>query len=410
MAPPTRKLVSLRRISKLEPISGTRMTVASIDGWNVVVSMYDVNVGDIVVYFEIDCFLPSSTDRFWEYCTPDRITKFEGQEGYLVRTFMVRGHISQGLVYPLNQLPEVEKYAKMKMKNMGYNDNAIDVNWVNTIGFQLDYSTVLGVKKFEENFVDSALGFGRAPIFFPQPGCERAQNIVALFEKYGDTKFQITEKLDGVPMTVYKVKRSSQWFNALPRTRGIWTAHGRPTYGVCSRHEDYEDTQDSLFWKAARDQGIIGKLGMIERELFPRNLREHGYGADSGSRPNFAIQGELCGHAIASNSMGFEEGKHYFYVFGIYDIDRQRWVPRNETLRVCQKLEIDHVPVIGRMKLKNFATNYDNLLKKAEGKGGMGKNREGLVFRTMDNSLAFKVIANSWLLEYGKNKETPDQW
>jgi hypothetical protein len=157
-----------------------------------------------------------------------------------------------------------------------------------------------------------------------------------------------------------------------------------------------------LHWRAERDQKIIEKIPRIGL-LYSKP----GGGPSSG---NFAIQGELCGHSILHNSMGFKKGKHHFYAFGIYDIDNQCWLPPAKTVEICQELNIDHAPVIACGRLRDFASDMGDLLQKAEGKGVHGKDREGLIFRALDRSFRFKVIANTWLLNYGKYKESQDQW
>ena len=55
-----RKLASIRKISDIQIIPGADMIeLAIVDGWKVVVAK-DVNhkVGDLIVYCEVDSFLP----------------------------------------------------------------------------------------------------------------------------------------------------------------------------------------------------------------------------------------------------------------------------------------------------------------------------------------------------------------
>ena len=55
-----RKLATVRKISNIQPIEGAdKIELATIDGWKVVVAK-DVNhkVGDLIVYCEVDSFLP----------------------------------------------------------------------------------------------------------------------------------------------------------------------------------------------------------------------------------------------------------------------------------------------------------------------------------------------------------------
>ncbi|KAK6845911.1 hypothetical protein PG987_001099 [Apiospora arundinis] len=379
--PPPRKLVSVRRIADIQPIKGNRpIEVAKIDGWNVVVAKAEYHVGQLVVYFEVDSFLPNTEERFWEYCQPHKVQEYNGQYGYVVKTNMNQGHISQGIIFSLFSFPEIQRV--QEELEARFHDSAQAIRAL----LERDFTSVLGVKKFDSVYFDAAGSYGRAPLFFPQPGCERAQNVTRLFHRYGDAVFQITEKLDGLPMTIYHVRKGSDWYRALPQDRDSDTE--RPEYGVCGREDDYIEHEKSVFWMAAKQQNIMEKLKQLGK--------------------NVAVQGELCGSSIMSNSMGFAEGEHRFYVFSIYDIDRAAWMSADKAFSLCKRLNITHAPILGRMKLSNFAASLDELLEKAEGKGLLGQNREGLIFRTPNNSWGFKVIANSWLLEYGKHKV--DQW
>lgn len=61
------------------------------------------------------------------------------------------------------------------------------------------------------------------------------------------------------------------------------------------------------------------------------------------------------------------------------------------------------MPLIARIKLREYATDLDDLLRRAEGVGFHGQTREGLVFKLMDGrATSFKVISNKWLLEIGE--------
>ncbi|KAH8666934.1 hypothetical protein BX600DRAFT_511821 [Xylariales sp. PMI_506] len=388
---PTRKLVTVRHITDLVPLKRYQVDIAIVGGWNVVVRRGSHTVGELVVYFEIDSFLPASNQRFWKYGASEHYSIWNGKHGYVVCTTMIHGQISQGLIFGLDEFPEIKEQGAR---------------------LDTDYSGLLGVKKYEPEdvgTVDSSwnLCHGAAPIFFPKPGCERAQNIANLFERYSDTKFIITEKLDGVPMIVYSVDRRSPWYKALPQHRvkgSIDVSAGattRPAYGVCSREQDFmEQDRESPFWSAARAQQLVDKVGRIAG-VFNRPASN-----------SWAVTGELCGADILGNSMGFEQGQRRFYAFSVYDIDRQRCLTPERALRVCRRLGIEHAPVVAplQMPLGDFAQSTEELLAGAEGVGVLGRPREGLVFRAVDLSITFKVIANSWLLQHGKRKAVEDQW
>lgn len=396
--PPQRKLVTIRRISQLTSIKRSRWEVATVGGWNVVVIKGQYSIGELVVYFEIDSFLPTSNERFWEYTRLHASQYYRGEQGYAVKTIMRLDHISQGLIFPLDEFPEININKRGELKNM-IKDSPEKVE---KAMMELDYAELLGVRKFEQRFEDDdAPIYGRSPIFFPQPGCDRAQNVVNLFEIYADKQFIVTEKLDGIPITIYNVEARSQWYKALPCDRDAQPCH-RPCYGICDRWVDYLEEEDSIFWQTIRVQGVIERMQQIvTQRCIPDQCQKLN---------NFAVQGEFCGDSVLSNSMGFEPDQHRFYAFGIYDITAQKWLPPEISVEICKTIGISHVPVIGRVKLKDFAKSVEELLAKAEGRGVLGRNREGLVFRTLDHSFGFKAIANSWLLEYGHHKTTPDQW
>lgn len=99
-----RKLASIRRISDIQPIEGADMIeLAIVDGWKVVVAKnVGHKVGDMVVYCEIDSFLPIREE--FEFLRKSSFKKMGDQEGFRLRTSKLRGQISNGLILPLSVL------------------------------------------------------------------------------------------------------------------------------------------------------------------------------------------------------------------------------------------------------------------------------------------------------------------
>lgn len=111
-----RQLVAYEKILDLQPIpDADRIEVATVRGWQVVVRKGEFEVGDKVVYFEIDSALPLDDERF-AFLEPQGVKVLDGKNYHVLRTARLRGQFSQGLVLPAEQfsdgLPEIEKYEK----------------------------------------------------------------------------------------------------------------------------------------------------------------------------------------------------------------------------------------------------------------------------------------------------------
>ena len=90
-----RKLATIARIENLEPIpNADRILKATVRGWECVVAKSDnFNVGDKVIFVEVDSILP-----------PRPEFAFMKDRKYRVRTIKLRKQISQGLVLPVSYL------------------------------------------------------------------------------------------------------------------------------------------------------------------------------------------------------------------------------------------------------------------------------------------------------------------
>ena len=93
-----RALAHIETISAIDPIEGAdRIEVASILGWKVVVAKADnFNVGDEVIYIEVDSKVPEDDARF----------AFLKDRKYRVRTIRLKGQYSQGLILPKEAFPD----------------------------------------------------------------------------------------------------------------------------------------------------------------------------------------------------------------------------------------------------------------------------------------------------------------
>lgn len=90
-----RKLASIQKIKDVQPIQGAdTIEVASVLGWKVVVKKGEFQVGNLMVYCEIDSILPEKPEF-----------EFLRNKNFRIRTIRLRGQVSQGICFPLSVLP-----------------------------------------------------------------------------------------------------------------------------------------------------------------------------------------------------------------------------------------------------------------------------------------------------------------
>lgn len=101
-----RKLATIQTIKDIQPIpDADAIEVAKVMGWEVVIKKNEYKVGDKVVYFEIDSYLPREPRyEFLEKACLRNIPVLG--EGLRLKTIKLRGQISQGLLMPLSVYPE----------------------------------------------------------------------------------------------------------------------------------------------------------------------------------------------------------------------------------------------------------------------------------------------------------------
>lgn len=98
-----RKLVSFKVVEKIKPIENAdAIELVCFGGWQVVVKKDEFKVGDKVIYFEIDSFLPKGVKQFSFLVekSSKKALDTKGNEvvGHVLKTIRLRGAISQGLV------------------------------------------------------------------------------------------------------------------------------------------------------------------------------------------------------------------------------------------------------------------------------------------------------------------------
>lgn len=356
----TRKLASVRRIEKIEPIEGAdKIVKATVDGWQLVTAIDNgFRPNDLVVYFEIDSFLP--VEERYEFL---RKSSFKSTtnlgDGFRLKTIKLRGTLSQGLIMPVEYDDETARFYIVGKDGLAY-----------PVEEGEDVTELLGVQLYEKPIPSNLAGKvrGNFPYMLRKTDQERFQNILKDLSYDLDSEWEVSLKLDGASMTVYQKASGS---------------------GVCSRNLDLEPTIDNLYWQVAEKLRMHEMLKWLGR--------------------NMAFQGELMGPGVQGNREWLKG--HTFFLYDIWDIDSQRYLGSEERLRIVQAIndsgfELPHVPILGKKRIRDFGTDRDTiktkLLEYAEGPSIYNGVREGIVFKKMNGTTSFKVISNSYLLE---NKE-----
>ena len=82
-----RKLASIQKVQALHEIKGADfIEICQINGWQCVTKKGEVKVNDLVVYFEIDSFLPDAEP----FSFLQKKTTYEGKQGYRLKTIKLR--------------------------------------------------------------------------------------------------------------------------------------------------------------------------------------------------------------------------------------------------------------------------------------------------------------------------------
>lgn len=335
-----RKLASVKKIDSITPIRDADVIeCAHIGGWAVVVKKGEFREGDLVVYFEIDSWIPHVLAPFLSKGQEPRV--YEGIKGERLRTIKLRGQISQGLILPLTILHEGEEW-----KQEG-----------------TDVTELLGIIKWEPPDVTRGGEIrGNFPSFIPKTDQERCQNLVnEIFNEWWENEWEVTMKLDGSSITVF---------------------YNEGDLGVCSRNLNLKlEETEGHFVKASIKNGLLESLPLYQR--------------------NIAIQGEIMGPGIQGNPEKMSH--HQIFVFDIFDIDNQKYLSAEERKQVCVDLNLNHVPIIKeKIKLRDLEIkNINDLISFAEGPGMNSKSREGVVFKECNGKCSFKSISNKYLLKTG---------
>ena len=368
----SRKLASVQKIKAIKPIEGAdRIEIVQVLNWDCVAQKGEYQVGDMVIYFEIDSLLPD-------------IPAFEFLKGsswsqklnkYKIRTHKFRGQISQGLVIPVSQLKEI--YQQINPKEdyypMNYTEGA-------------DLTSILEIEKYEPPVSNGPLGeIISHEWYVPKTDEERiqvcAENVLPEYMKIDQNNWYASVKLDGTSCTV-----------------GLF----EDAFLIGGRNQWYKD--ENMYTTTVK------KYGDIEKHLRDYQKLTGKY---------IVFQGELCGPGIQSNRLGLKEKE--WFIFNVWESDTGKMDSYKKLdflrfLNMCDDFGLKTVPIIPVGNKFDFKTTnnidetVENLLKYVDTikyrtyfeDASPNQIAEGVVFRKNDRSYSFKVISNKFLLKGGE--------
>ena len=369
------KVLETKDIEGYDKVHYTRV----LEWW--CVAPKDIKLGDLVVYFEIDSKLPANDARF----------AFMEKRKYLVKTQKLCKTVSQGLILPLSDFPELKgckegDFVTDKLHVEKYDPEPINEGSVKQKVSDFQRAMNSHKRLFNNPIVRLAMKFKFArwllaklfvpkkdkckwPEWLPKTGSERIQNLPGLLGS--STKYIITEKVDGCS------------------TSFILTENDKYMVGSHNVIKNTEKDSDGGNFYKTNIWAESGTNYNIESVL--RSLKK------DFKLKTVAIQGETYGDGIQKRNYSLKN-KHGFVVFHIW-FDSVR-IPIKDMIDICDKYNIPHVHVYNYEysipdTVEQIIDEVDNSKSNID-----GGDIEGFVFYSQDCQQNFKCVSPNFLLKY----------
>jgi len=433
----SRMLAHVEEVVRVFPIPGADFIEGiQVLGWECVAKKGDLKQGDKCVYIEIDSIVPALP-----------MFAFLEERRYRVKTIKLKKQISQGLAMPID-----EALLNLLGKKSSVDDLTIGEDVTESMGIiqHLSKSDLEAREEDEDEIKAPRTGMGRIanwfyahfrifrwfynrifpkppkgfPSWIPKTDEDRIQNAPIRYMDCKDPMYS-SEKLDGQSVTyafwfirsAFREKPNfvicSRNRRMGPTSKGSWPRvaqiedvetklrkafennedafREKPNFVICSRNRRMGPTSKGSWPRVAQIEDVEAKL----RKAFENN-EDAGYGA-------VVIQGEIIGPGIQKNRYRRED--YEMYVFNV--MFRQTdgtliYLSLDNMKHFCEKYGFRMVPIIDPdFKMKD---TLDEMIKYADGKTSimvpkLAVNREGVVIRSHNQSLSFKIISNKFLLQ-----------
>ncbi|MDR2562691.1 MAG: hypothetical protein LBC98_01970 [Prevotellaceae bacterium] len=330
-----RSLVSIRSVKEITPIPDSDfLEVAQVMGWKCVVKKGTFSQGDLAVYFEVDSFLPEE-ERFEFLRTSSFRDNADNGRGFRIRTMKLRGQLSQGLILPFADFPELAGMTEGE-----------------------DVTELLGVKKWYIPETAAAGGtiIGERPYGIPASDEIRIQSATELLDELNGKPYYITTKMDGTSGIVYYIDGK---------------------IGCCSRNKEIKDEDNALYWTPVYKYGLKEKL-------------PH-YGK------NIVLTGEICGPGIQKNRLRLTEIQ--WFIFDVKDWDSGNYFPYEEAVEICASLGLQTVPLEEQGDDFAYSLEELLEKARGKYPSGLDKEGIVVRYRARPKAISFKVLNNDALLK-----------
>lgn len=384
-----RALAHIEEIMSLSSIEGAdRIEVAQVLGWKVVVKKGEFQVGDKVVYIEIDSRVPADNPYF----------SFLQDRKYKVKTIKLRGQISQGLIVPLDVLPRANyNIGDDVTENLGIT-KIEDVSLkkeTDTKEVRLRQSHKKLAKQKWFKYMMRYAWFRELAYKFLLPKKkksgwptqfagvkitdeERVENMPWVLND--KRPFVVSCKIDGTSTTVIvdHTKRKEEVY--------VYSRHVRQFRDSQNFHDS--TGTDNVYWQVVDKYNLLDFLRAVINKY---NLKW------------VAIQGETAGVSNGGAKIQGDPhkfGELRFFGFNLIFSDRGR-LDSVEAAEIAKEYEVEWVPIVEENfilpdTMEEFKAQADGPCE-APGASGL---REGYVYRLReDPNFSFKNISQKYLLK-----------
>jgi RNA ligase (TIGR02306 family) len=330
-----RSLVTIQKVKGISPIPDSDfLELAHIMGWQCVVKKGEFKEGNLGVYYEVDSFLP--LDERYEFLRASSYRdNADNGQGFRIRTMRMRGQLSQGLLLPLEQFPELAGCVEAS-----------------------DVTEKLNVKKWYIPETASSGGtiIGEHPYGIPASDEIRIQSALELLDQLNGKPFYITTKMDGTSGIVYYIDGK---------------------IGCCSRNKEIKDEETALYWMPVYKYGLKEKLAKLGK--------------------NIVLTGEICGPGIQKNRLRLENTE--WCVFDVKDWDAGRYLPYDDAFALCSELGLSTVPLEERGDAFDYDLAALLEKAKGKYPSGLDKEGIVVRNTIAPKVISFKVLNNDALLK-----------